>query len=189
MSKTIKNTEIEYKFWANNVSKEEFHEMVQAIQGGRAEPAYVVSCDDYFSLERDGQPGDFIRYRKGGGIKELTLKSKRDGNLVRKEINLHMTNNDDSDVVEFLKLSGYKKLFSVFKEAWIWDWEYGDISYYTLSDGRSVVEIEATKYKSIDEGKGILKKYAEDLGLRRDEEWVLERETRSLFEIFSDEIK
>ena len=41
MSKTIKNTEIEYKFWANNVSKEEFHEMVQAVQGGRAEPAYV----------------------------------------------------------------------------------------------------------------------------------------------------
>lgn len=187
MNKTLKNTEIEYKFWANKLTKEEFHDMVQSVQGGRAEPVYVVSCDDYYSLERDGCSSDFIRYRKGGGIKELTLKSKRDGNLVRKEINLIMSDNDDSDVVEFLKLSGYKKLFSIFKEAWIWEWEYGDISFYTLSDGRSVIEIEATKYESIKEGKDILKKYAEKLGVRDDNKWILDREKRSLFEIFSDE--
>lgn len=187
MSKTINNTEIEYKLWAGLLTKEDFHDMVQKVQGGRAEPKYVVSCDDYYSINREGYSEDFIRYRKGSGMKELTLKSKRDGNLVRKEINLKMTDNDDSDVVEFLKLSGYKKLFSVFKESWIWTWEHGEISYYTLSDGRSVIEIEATDYDSVDEGKGILKKYAEALGLRRDEEWLYAREKRSLFEIFSQE--
>ena len=189
MSKTIQNTEIEYKFWANDLTKEQFHAMVQSSSGGRAEPRYVVSCDDYYSMSNSSLKDSFIRYRKSNNMKELTLKMKQEGNFVRKEINLSMLGNDDSDIVEFLSLSGHKKVFSVFKEAWIWKIDNVDISYYILSDGRSIVEIEAVDYPNIESGKDWLNSVASKIGLLKDGEWTLQREKRSLFEIFSQSLK
>ena len=154
------NMEIEYKFWAGNVSKEQFHSILETAIEKQYEPMYVCSCD------------------------ELTLKQKREGNVVRKEINLNMSNNDDSSVVEFLMLSGYEKVFSVFKEAWIWEFEDCDVSYYTLSDGRSVVELEATpeSFSTTEEGIAIIDKWSKKLSCDS-----LQREFRSLFEIFTEE--
>ena len=95
-----------------------------------------------------------------------------------------MTSNDDSSVVEFLSLSGYEKVFSVFKEAWIWEFEDCDVSYYTLSDGRSVVELEARpeKYSTTEEGIKLLMSGQKKLNCDS-----LQREQRSLFEIFTEE--
>jgi len=179
MDKIEQNIEIEYKYWAGRLSKKTFHSRVESLIGKTIEPIYVCSCDDYFTGEKDGS---FLRYRKGGGNTELTLKVKRAGNVVRKEINLNLTNNDDSSIVEFLSLSGYIKQFSVFKEAWIWNFEDCDVSYYTLSDGRSVIEVEAVNYTLESEGVKIINSWAKKLNL--DE---LRQESRSLFEIFTQE--
>ena len=175
------NMEIEYKFWANNFTKQQFHSLLENAIGRQYEPKYVCSCDDYYT---NNDTESFLRYRKGGSRTELTLKQKRKGNIVRKEINLDMTANDDSSVVEFLSLSGYEKAFSVFKEAWIWDFEDCDVSYYILSDGRAVIELEALVYQSSDEGVRIIDNWAEKLNCSQ-----FERESRSLFEIFTEELE
>lgn len=181
INKIESNMEVEYKFWAGNLSKEDFHARIEHLRGELIEPLYVVSCDDYYTSGNPDVNG-FLRYRKGGSTHELTLKVKRQENVIRKEINLDITGNDDSAVVEFLKLSGYHKSFSIFKEAWIWHFEDCDVSYYTLPDGRSFIELEATKYSKVSQGVEIIDQWKHDLGL--DE---LRRESRSLFEIFTDD--
>lgn len=173
------NMEIEYKFWAGNVTKQDFHSLLENAIGSQYEPVYVCSCDDYYINDIQDS---FLRYRKGGLGKELTLKQKREGNVVRKEINLDTTSNDDSSIVEFLLLSGYEKAFSVFKEAWIWEFEDCDVSYYVLSDGRAVVELEATIYDTQEQGIAIIDEWADKLKCSE-----LVRESRSLFEIFTQE--
>tara|TARA_R110002124_G_scaffold116400_7_gene272835 strand:+ start:15081 stop:15677 length:597 start_codon:yes stop_codon:yes gene_type:complete len=175
------NMEIEYKFWAGDVSKQDFQTTLENAIGRQYEPLYVCSCDDYYTNE---DTESFLRYRKGGTKTELTLKQKREGNVVRKEINLDMTSNDDSSVVEFLSLSGYTKSFSVFKEAWIWDFEDCDVSYYILSDGRAVIELEALVYSTTAEGVDIINKWSKILACGQ-----FERENRSLFEIFTQEME
>jgi len=177
--------EIEYKYWADHLSKEGFLKRIESIAFSRKidlpEVIYVVSCDDYYT-KPNGSGNDFVRFRKGGGIYELTLKRKERENVVRKEINLNVTNNEDSAIVEFLTLSGYQKSFQVYKEAWIWHFDDCDISYYTLSDGRSVVELEAVNYKSVKAGVESIAKWEKLLKLED-----LSKESRSLYEIFSEE--
>jgi adenylate cyclase class IV len=178
--------EIEYKYWAKSFSKEDlFSRIEEVVINNNAldspETIYVVSCDDYYLRnEDDGQ--NFVRFRKGGGIYELTLKRKLKTNVIRKEINLNVTDNEDSAVVEFLTLAGYEKAFQVYKEAWIWHFDNCDVSYYTLSDGRSVVELEAVNYSSLEEGVRSINDWEESLGLSE-----LTREVRSLYEIFTEE--
>lgn len=177
--------EIEYKYWAKSFSKEELQERIEQVvslnQLESPETIYVVSCDDYYIRDCDHER-NFVRFRKGGGIYELTLKRKLKTNVIRKEINLNVTNNEDSAVVEFLTLSGYTKAFQVYKEAWIWHFDNCDVSYYTLSDGRSVVELEAVNYSSLEEGVSAINDWEDSLKLSS-----LTRETRSLYEIFTEE--
>ena len=177
--------EIEYKYWADSLTKEELSARVEQVVAENSliapETIYVVSCDDYYIRDCDDETS-FVRFRKGGGIYELTLKRKLLTNVVRKEINLNVSNNEDSAVVEFLSLSGYKKAFQVYKEAWIWHFNNCDVSFYTLSDGRSVVELEAVNYQTIQEGVNAINDWEESLGLSN-----LSRETRSLYEIFTEE--
>jgi adenylate cyclase class IV len=178
--------EIEYKYWAKSFTKEDLFSRIEEVVIGNnnldtPETIYVVSCDDYYLRdEDDGQ--NFVRFRKGGGIYELTLKRKLKTNVIRKEINLNVTDNEDSAVVEFLTLAGYEKAFQVYKEAWIWHFDNCDVSYYTLSDGRSVVELEAVNYSSLEEGVASINDWEESLGLSE-----LTREARSLYEIFTEE--
>ena len=174
--------EIEYKYWAEDLPKEEFLKRIEVVTSNISvkmpETIYVVSCDDYYV----NGPTNFVRFRKGGGRYELTLKRKEQENVIRKEINLNVTNNEDSAIVEFLTLSGYEKAFQVYKEAWIWDFDDCDLSYYTLSDGRSVIELEAKKYSSVKDGISILNKWEKLLAIKK-----LKKESRSLYEIFTEE--
>ncbi len=174
--------EIEYKYWADDLSKEGFSAMIKAACPDITPPIYVVSCDDYYLIDSCGSQS-FVRFRKGGNLYELTLKSKEKGNVVRNEINLNVSANDDSSIVEFLTLSGYKKAFQVYKEAWIWRVDNCVISYYTLSDGRSVIELESEGYKTIDDGISIINDWESKLGLDS-----LTKEKRSLYEIFTEEL-
>ena len=177
--------EIEYKYWAS-ISKEEFMEKIERAvmrdnHGAIDPPLYVVSCDDYYN-KMDGDEKDFVRFRKGGGNYELTLKRKERDNVVRKEINLNVSDNEDSAIVEFLTLSGYSKSFQVYKEAWIWHTDDCVLSYYTLSDGRSVIELEALNPQSVKSGVDTINNWHELLNLGS-----LEKESRSLYEIFCEE--
>lgn len=177
--------EIEYKYWAKSFSKEDLQSRVEEVVLSNnlqaPETIYVVSCDDYYIRDCDHER-NFVRFRKGGGIYELTLKRKLKTNVIRKEINLNVTNNEDSAVVEFLTLSGYQKAFQVYKEAWIWHFDNCDVSYYTLSDGRSVIELEAVNYSTLEEGVSAINDWEDSLGLAS-----LSRESRSLYEIFTEE--
>ncbi len=181
--------EIEYKFWAGDLTKESFHQKVMSITRQTVEPKYVVSCDDYYT-HKEMPSGSFLRYRKGEGQKELTIKVKEHGNVIRKELNLDINHNDDSLVVQFIILSGYSKVRSVMKEAWIFNTDQCDISYYTLSTGDSFIEIEAKEFYTIEDGLRIINDWKERLDLDK-----LKREERSLFEIFqsteslSDEVE
>jgi adenylate cyclase class IV len=178
--------EIEYKYWAFDLPKEEFLKRIENVVSKESEwempeVIYVVSCDDYYT-RTNGDGVDFVRFRKGGGRYELTLKRKERENVVRTEINLNVTDNEDSAIVEFLTLSGYGKAFQVYKEAWIWNFNDCDVSYYTLSDGRSVVELEAIDYSSVREGVAVINRWEKMLKLK-----TLEKESRSLYEIFTEE--
>ena len=179
--------EIEYKYWAS-CSKEDFLSKIEYAVAKKLpeiqmpEVKYVVSCDDYYN-RANGDGKDFVRFRKGGGQYELTLKRKEQENVVRKEINLDVSGNEDSAVVEFLALSGYLKSFQVYKEAWIWYFDDCVLSYYTLSDGRSVIELEAINYSSVKEGVTSIGKWEKWLKLNNEE-----KESRSLYEIFTDEM-
>ena len=180
----MKHKEIEYKYWAGSITKEQFLERVMKAAdslGMKApESLYIVSCDDYYI--RPLVTDSFLRFRKGYGRYELTLKVKESGNVVRTEINLDLTNNHDHSVDRLLVLSGYIKAFQVFKEAWIWSFGECDVSFYTLADGRSVIEVESMGYSSTEEGVSIISKWESALGLCEKD-----REARSLYEIFSDE--
>lgn len=177
--------EIEYKFWAGDLTKEDFQKRIEVALDEKLTPIYVVSCDDYYI--RDGmEEGSFLRYRKGDGKKELTLKTKENGNAIRKEINLDVNDNNDALIVQFIDLSGYTKVHSIFKQAWIYNLEEErvDISYYTLPDGRSVIEVESTNYDSVEEGLALVETWSKKLEL-----FELKKERRSLFEIHNDELK
>ena len=175
--------EIEYKYWATDLTKEELFNRIEEYalraEVKMSDTIYVVSCDDYYNRKNSSE---FVRFRKGGGMFELTLKRKEQNNVVRREINLNVTDNDDSAIVEFLELSGYTKSFQVYKEAWIWNFHDCDVSFYTLSDGRSVIELEATFYSSVAEGVGIINSWEDNLTLSS-----LLKEPRSLYEIFTEE--
>ena len=181
----MEHKEIEYKYWAKSFSKEDLASRIEevVIENSMETPEtiYVVSCDDYYIRDSDDEK-NFVRFRKGGGLYELTLKRKLKTNVIRQEINLNVTNNEDSAVVEFLTLSGYEKAFQVYKEAWIWHFNNCDVSFYTLSDGRSVVELEAVNYSSLEEGVNAINDWEESLCLSD-----LARESRSLYEIFTEE--
>ena len=175
--------EIEYKYWAGSLSKDEFCEKVYLILPERKEPIHVVSCDDYFVMDHM-ENGTFLRYRKGDGKKELTLKVKERDNVVRKEINLNLDGNDDSLISQFITLGGYRKVHAIFKEAWVFLTPNCDLSYYTLPTGESFIEVEAKEYSTVEEGISILNQWVNSLGIQGHK-----RESRSLFEIFNDKIK
>jgi adenylate cyclase class IV len=181
----MKFKEIEYKYWADDYSKENFAKKIESVISGSEyhmpKPIYVVSCDDYYTRD-NGDEKDFVRFRKGGGLYEITIKRKLKENIVRTEINLDVSANDDSAVEEFLTLSGYSKSFQVYKEAWIWNFNNCDISYYTLSDGRNVIELESHSYSTPEDGVSIINDWAQRL-----DTISLRRESRSLYEIFCEE--
>lgn len=175
--------EIERKYWADNFSKEEFESRIFEVYSPTLiKPYYVVSCDDYF--ERVGTHSeDFIRFRKGADKFELTVKRKELNNIVRKEINIDVSNNDDISISSFLNLIGYTKSFQVYKESWIWSLKDCDASYYTLSDGRSIIELEAHgDFASRDEAISVIDAWETSLGITS-----LYKEPRSLYEIYTTE--
>ena len=203
----MKNKEIEYKYWATNIDTWEFETTLRlalasrkelsgayqddgevkewTLEGESPEYVHVVSCDDYYEdkllTEKTGV--QFIRFRKGGAYQQLTLKRKTGiDNVVRDELNLDISNCSEGEISHFLSMLGYQKTFQVYKEAWIWFFNDCHISYYTLPDKRSVIELEAVNYETVEEGIAIIDKWEDCLRLDK-----LQKEKRSLFEIYKEE--
>ena len=80
----MEHKEIEYKYWAKSFSKEDLAARIEevVIENSMETPEtiYVVSCDDYYIRDSDAEK-NFVRFRKGGGIYELTLKRKLKTNV------------------------------------------------------------------------------------------------------------
>ena len=145
MFNTKINTEIEYKFWAT-ISRRQFSHRVEAIADKNMSAKIVVSNDDYYTT--NGHEG-FLRHRQGysatsgNHYSEIIIKRKIDGNAVRKEVDLDVIENSSENIKDFLSLANYNFEFTVGKKAWIYFFEDCAVSYYTLEDGRNVIEIEA----------------------------------------------
>ena len=187
----MQNKEIEYKYWATGLTIWEFEKKLRKAAPPEykgtnfPEYKYVVSCDDYWeNFLTIATPGkaEFIRFRKGGGLQELTLKRKKQENVVRDEVNIDISGNSETSVAYFLTLLGYTKTFQVYKEAWIWFFDDCVVSYYTLADGRSVIELEAIAYNTTKQGIETINIYEKLLDIKD-----LVKESRSLYEIFTDE--
>lgn len=186
MFNTEINTEIEYKFWAN-ISRRQFTAILENLVEENLSPRVLISEDDYYTSEGHG---GFLRHRQGISLRssnkyaEITVKRKINGNAVRKEVDIDVMGNDPENIKDFLSLANYEFQFTVWKKAWVYFFEDCDVSYYTLEDGRNVIELEAKPeaYNTLEEGVAIIDKWAKHLKLTDED-----REYRSLFEIFSDE--
>jgi adenylate cyclase class IV len=186
MFNTKINTEIEYKFWAN-ITRRQFHHKLEALMEENLEAKPFMSEDDYYTSP--GHEG-FLRHRQGisfissNRYAEVTVKRKINGNTVRKEVDINVLNNEPENIKDFLSLANYEFKFTVWKKAWVYHFEDCDVSYYTLEDGRDVIELEARPdaYTTLEEGVAIIDKWAGHLKLTDEQ-----REARSLFEIFTDE--
>jgi adenylate cyclase class IV len=185
----MKHTEIEYKYWADDLDIISFISRLDKACPNTiddAEHIYVVSCDDYYTHVEDkylsSDKQRVLRFRKGNNRKEITVKQKQQENVVRDEINIDVSTSADTDISVFLNMLGYEKSFQVYKEAWIWFIaKEVAISYYTLSLGKSIVEVEAINYRSVKEGKEHIDRYEKLLKLNK-----LRKEKRSLYEIYID---
>jgi hypothetical protein len=183
-------SEIELKFEVGgSVTKKEF---IAFGMGHHPKAFRGVSSPDVY-WERDGIA---IRHRYGssGGPGELTVKRRKsaDSSVDRFEIDLFFDpdRTTGADVEKFLKLSGWKKSFSLQKESLIFNYSSGAClaMYEVVSSSepcsRTFIEIEAAK-DSIVPGasdRRALERWQNSIEL----EWPwVKRVDRSLYEIYS----
>jgi adenylate cyclase class IV len=155
----IELTELEFKYDGADVKRSKFVEFAQA--NNPVKRVEVSGWDYYYS--GTGLPFEFMRFREGGEVMELTIKMKNEekNNNSRFELDLPLSNKVALWMVEkFVGLFGFKENFRVFKYCDIYWYEKVDIVFYIIYNkdmnevGRRV-EIEARKdypFKSAEEG-------------------------------------
>jgi adenylate cyclase class IV len=180
--------EIETKYDASDIDRIKFKNLLKSMSPKSF--LYVESTDIYYSKD-----DDFIRYRMPPETdkskrSELTLKKKttEGNNVVRKEINLRVDQNDPSIIEAFCEALGYKKNFSVYKICDIYFFDDADIVFYTVLDenkkSANFLEIEVNEELDIskEEAKEIIIKYEKllaPLGIN-----AQKRMKKSLWEIY-----
>lgn len=191
-----KHTELELKFDASGISRDQFINWGMAFLPVSYER--VKGPDIYWR-----QGNNTVRHRWSGGAGEMTVKSRRSTHSTtnRLEIDLRFASDTTSmDVEAFLLASGWKQEFVLFKECDIFrflDFEDGcgvDVVYYTvgklkedkLIDKRSFIEIEIEKGSDLNSTRchQVLEGWAsaarDSFGSR-----LLKPMNKSLYEIFS----
>lgn len=124
MTKELSRSEIEVKFEAPGLSREDFMNfMTTNFYGGIREYKKVAGWDDYYV-----QGENVVRHRCDGRKKRSTLTVKRrkseDSISDRHEVDLPVGDKvPASDVSAFLKMSGWKLLFTIEKESFIYLYE------------------------------------------------------------------
>jgi len=147
-----RHSEIEYKFPADDV---EVHSFVQwCMAQGPDDFKHVCSPDVYYK-----QGENSIRHRWSKGAGELTVKHRKSksSTLDREEIDLFFSHKTTrQDVTDFLEKTGWKHLFTVVKDAYVFWFDNNDgggvnVCVYDCwgvaenSPKRRFIEIEAKK--------------------------------------------
>jgi len=150
----MKNIEIEYKYSAEGITRGEFERFVAKNLSGAPKPVRSAnngpdSGDHYFSLPT----GENIRFRRDSRGWEMTSKVRlsRKNVVVRTEVNIELDpkSMDLEKAETFSRALGFKKDFSIRKDATIWKFSDATLSYYICYDetGRKeigrFIEIEA----------------------------------------------
>ena len=142
----------------------------------------VLVTDTYYLCQAN--PGHIYRHRLDEEIQHLTLKSLTDDPDTRLEVNLdlgHHKGDQGRRVAAFLEPLGIQWSGMIEKEVHAYYFPKFEIVYYLANyRDRSVkcIEIEATSYQSIEEGKNILLEVEKQLEMNSDE-----RSKESLFHL------
>lgn len=147
--------------------------------------------DHFFKPNKDD--GSFFRLRVDQVNKQLTYKKKltEDNNVVRTEYNIDLAKNiTDNYIINFCRDLGYEYTKSIFKNSFIYEFEWYILSYYICYDGTMTelgrfIEIEVNEdMASANPSQAYadllsLEKLYKNLGLK-----VSTRVSSSLYELF-----
>jgi len=142
----MKNIEIELKYAANNISRKDFELFVSRNLRGAPKPMRSSndgpdSGDHYFSMPT----GENIRFRRDERGWEMTSKVRlsRKNVVVRTEVNIGLeTESMDLEKAEaFSRALGFKKDFTIRKDATIWKFSDATVSYYICYDESGLKEV------------------------------------------------
>lgn len=179
--------EVEYKYRANRIDKYNF--LKKCLSLNPCKNIVVTGPDTYY----ENKNGSVLRWRLSEDLNELTIKKRfsKKNSLVRKEVELDISDNSVKNTIRFINTLGYKKLFRIYKECNIfwYNTELGQVCvvYYTVShktkQKRNFIEIEVEKGQNItvDSAKKLVKEWENKLSLNPNQ-----RINSTLLELYSD---
>lgn len=177
-----KFNEIEYKYRADKVGLLDFIEFIKREFKGKS--AVESSGTDYFFSKAEGE---FLRYRKGNDVEELTLKRKieRDNNWNRVEVDIPLSIGDvELDAVKKMaEMLGLSYRFNITKNTYVIRTPSLIFSYYYVNGKDCYIEIEAEKVDQ-DTGKVFMALDAAEEKLKSLGIDKRNRSTKSLYEIY-----
>lgn len=146
------NIEVERKYDAMNISREEFDKM---FSGSDYKMLNITSRDYYFTS--DNPNIEFIRYReKGnrendGSVSDLTMKNFNKSSMNRYELTIPLGDEvTTSDVKQYCHQLGLKFEFDVEKTCSIFDCDTHTLVYYTFYLGYDPINIIEVELKKMD---------------------------------------
>lgn len=129
----MKNIEIEFKYDAKNIPLTLFQSFCK-----NREPisSLIVSGHDYF-MDNPNEPNSFYRHRVGPVDNQLTFKRKttNDNSFIREEHNIDLPVTVTQEKIEDLcNIHGYSYNTSIFKNCFIFTYQYYTLVYYICYD-------------------------------------------------------
>lgn len=199
--KTLEFHEFEVKFRVDESKLNDWKQLMRDYKKQNPteykEFVYIDSDDVYYTKESSNEDIDyeFVRYRFSDGEKRAELTTKRklkdSNNIIRKEQNVRVDQNDRATIHEFVTDGlGYKYNFTITKYVQIYIFKDATIPWYTVvdEDGKRdtfiEVEVDEKLLHSINEDQAwaIVSKYEkilEPLGIT-----PRNRLRKSLFEMY-----
>lgn len=188
----MKFKEVEFKYSADNISLEKFHEFCR----GRKPKNYILAAGPDYFYQNNKQPDSFCRFRDGRDYKQVTFKRKtsNSNNFIRTEHNINVSESTTEDMVRALVSEfDYAYNTTVFKTCFIYIYDYYTLVYYVCANEEAqevgrFVEIEMDEgYPWVSEqeawdGLITMEKLCKGLGISPQA-----RVKKSLYEIFRKE--
>lgn len=125
--------EIEFKYNADKIKLSDFIAFCQ-----KKDPVKVITAsgyDHFFSNKKDTDA--FGRHRKGEEFNQLTFKRKTndENNFIRTEHNIDLSlNMTETQVSQFMNEFGYEFQDSIYKNCFIYVYDYYTLVYYIIYD-------------------------------------------------------
>lgn len=128
-----KALEVEFKYNASEINLNSFKEFCMK----REPDSYIMAAGHDHFYFKDQDPHGFYRYRVGAGINQLTYKKKTvtENNYIRIEHNIDLAEHVDRDQISSMCSDlGYKYNTTIFKNSFIYVYEYYVMAYYIVYD-------------------------------------------------------